>query len=193
MVNFSDDWAEISLRQILPGGFSDKSDPENRVGSGSGALSLTLLEADRISAETLSALARRGAEALAIAGLEDGRAAGAIGARLAVAEAEAGRAPGSMALMVVVDTPRLAAAPLGLAAAGPRLALLAVDPARLADRMGASQDGATVATARGLAVLAAAALGVPAALMVEADRPDVADRAAADGFRALMRRHPRPE
>lgn len=193
MVNFRDDWAEISLRQILPGVVPDDRVNEKRVGSSNNAHLLALFDADQVTAEKLSALAKRGADALAIANLEDCRAAGAIGARLAVAEAEAGRAPGSIALMVIVDAPRLAAAPLGLAAAGPRLALLAFDPARLASRMGATPEAAPVAAARGLVVLAAAALGVPAALVVAAEAPDVTARASADGFRALMRRVPRAE
>ena len=104
-----------------------------------------------------------------------------LGARLAVAEAEGGIPDGTLRIVPSIDTARGVLA-LNAFAPLPRLAGIACDPECLAASLRCAIDAPAITQARALTVLAAAACGVPAILVVRT--PDM--QADHEGFGAIF-------
>jgi hypothetical protein len=109
-----------------------------------------------------------------------------LGARLSVAEAEAALPDDSTAIAALATTAR---AVLALAAPPsrrlPRVAAIGL-------ALEAASTGIAGATARGLVLLAAAAMGVPAFEVHDDADPDAMARSSADGFDAALLPAPDP-
>ncbi|SFK46487.1 HpcH/HpaI aldolase/citrate lyase family protein [Methylorubrum salsuginis] len=118
-----------------------------------------------------------------------GRDVAALGARLAVHEAEHGWPDGRLRILAAIADPLGVLEARGFVGASPRLDGLGFDGAALAASLGTDPAGETVAQARALVRLAAAAAGVTAFATLE---PGGLAGAAAgrDSFDLLIARDP---
>ncbi|WP_342148794.1 aldolase [Methylorubrum sp. SB2] len=116
-----------------------------------------------------------------------GRDVAALGARLAVHEAERGWPDGRLRILAEIRDPLGVLEARSFVGASPRFDGLGLDEAALAGALAAEAAGETLAQARALVRLAAAAAGVTAFATL---RPDEIAGARRDGFGLLITRDP---